>query len=135
MTDPRTILTQARQGPVPANWRVFTKKRGKVSGFLRGTSEDPNPLLVITPEGAIEYKDERKPLTIVNFHELADIRLKATASTSSSSSFATLSVWVDLSYSDGMKAKWRSTSFADNLQAIQGFIEAYGAHKALQGRY
>ncbi|GAA2764705.1 hypothetical protein GCM10010103_37460 [Streptomyces paradoxus] len=135
MTDPRTILTQARQGPVPADWRVFTKKRGKVSGFLRGTSEDPNPLLVITPEGAIEYKDERKPLTIINFYELADITLKAAASTSSSSSFATLSVWVDLRYSDGTKAKWRSTSFADNLQAIQGFVEAYGAHKALQGRY
>ncbi|MFC8141578.1 hypothetical protein ACFUKV_07410 [Streptomyces paradoxus] len=135
MTDPRTILTQARQGPVPANWRVFTKKRGKVSGFLRGTSEDPNPLLVITPDGAIEYKDERKPLTIVNFYDLAGITLKAAASTSSSSSFASLSVWLDLNYSDGTKAKWRPTSFADNLQAIQGFIEAYGAHKALQGRY
>ncbi|MZF85117.1 hypothetical protein [Streptomyces sp. SID5643] len=135
MTDPRTILTQARQGPVPPDWRVFTKKRGKVSGFFRGTSEDPNPLLVITPEGAIEYKDERKPLTIVDFHELTGITLKATASTSSSSSFATLSVWVDLHHSDGTKTKWRSTSFADNLQAVQGFIEAYGAHKALQGRY
>ena len=34
MTDPRTILGQARQGPVPVNWQVFTKKRGKLSGFL-----------------------------------------------------------------------------------------------------
>ncbi|MFJ5732324.1 hypothetical protein [Streptomyces paradoxus] len=135
MTDPRTILTQARQGPVPADWRVFTKKRGKVSGFLRGTSDDPNPLLVITPEGAIEYKDERKPLTIINFYELAGMTLQATARTTSDSSFATLSVWVDLHYGDGTKTKWRSASFADNLQAIQGFIEAYGAHKALQGRY
>jgi hypothetical protein len=31
MTDPRTILGQARQGPIPVNWRVFTKKRGKLS--------------------------------------------------------------------------------------------------------
>ncbi|MFF7313489.1 hypothetical protein [Streptomyces sp. NPDC008137] len=135
MTEPRAILTQARQGPVPANWRVFTKKRGKISGFLRGTSADPNPLLVITPDGLVEYKDERKPLTIVNFHDLAGVTLKAAASTSSDSSFASLSVWVDLDYRDGTKGKWRSTSFGDNLQAVQGFIEAYGAHKALQGRY
>lgn len=50
MTDPRMVLAQARQGLVPADWRVFTKRRGMVSGFLRGTSNDPDPLLVITPE-------------------------------------------------------------------------------------
>ena len=88
MTDPRTILGQARQTPVPVNWRVFTKKRGKLSGFLRGSSQDPDPLLV----------------------------------------------WIDLHYRDGTKTKWRSTSFADNLQTIQCFIEAYGAHKALRER-
>ncbi|MDQ0715017.1 hypothetical protein QFZ55_004469 [Streptomyces luteogriseus] len=92
-------------------------------------------MLVITPDGVIEYKDERKPLTIVNFHDLKGMTLKATASTSSGSSLATLTVWVDLSFRDGTKAKWRSTSFADNLQTIQGIIEAYSAHKALQGRY
>jgi hypothetical protein len=26
MTDPRTILGQARQGPAPVNWRVFTNQ-------------------------------------------------------------------------------------------------------------
>jgi hypothetical protein len=115
MTDPRTILGQARQGPLPVSWRVFTKKRGKLSGFLRGSSHDPDPLLVITPDGAIEYVNERKPLTVVNFYDLAGITLQA-------------------HYRDGRKAKWRSTSFADNLQTIQCFIEAYGAHKALRGR-
>jgi hypothetical protein len=48
MTDPQAILGQARRDPVPVNWRVFTKKRGKLSGFLRGSSHDPDPLLVIT---------------------------------------------------------------------------------------
>lgn len=48
---------------------------------------------------------------------------------------AHLDVWVDLKYRDGGKGKWRSTSFSGDLQTIQGFIEAYGAHKALQGRY
>jgi hypothetical protein len=60
MTDPRTILGQARQGPVPVNWRVFTKKRGKVSGFLRGSSHDPDPLLVITPDSVL-YRSVRRP--------------------------------------------------------------------------
>lgn len=55
------------------NWRVFTRKRGKLSGFLRGSSDDPDPLLVITPDGAIEYVNERKPLRVVNFHDLAEI--------------------------------------------------------------
>jgi hypothetical protein len=135
VTNPRTVLMQASQGPVPENWRVFTKKRGKVSGFLRGTSDDPDPLLVITPDEVIEYKDERKPLAIVNFYDLAGITLKATARTSSGSMLADLDVWVDLTYRDGRKEKWRSTSFADDLRTIQGFIEVYGAYKALQGRY
>ncbi|MGV9454071.1 hypothetical protein [Streptomyces sp. NPDC003635] len=129
MTDPRTILWQARQGPAPADWRVFTKRRGKLSGFFRGTSDDPDPLLVITPDAAVEYVSERKPLTIVLFHELAGIKLRV--STSDSSSYVT--TWIDLRYLDGRKSKWRSAGFAYDVEAIQGFIEAYGAHKALRG--
>lgn len=134
MTDPRTILEQARHGPVPVNWRVFTKKRGKLSGFFRGTSHDPDPLLVITPDGVIEYANERKPVTVVNFYDLGGITLQVDGHSFSDSSIVTLTVWVDLHYRDGRKTRWRSTSFADNLQAIQAFIEAYGAHKALRGR-
>ncbi|MFC5144695.1 hypothetical protein [Streptomyces aureoversilis] len=134
MTDPRTILGQARQGPVPDNWRVFTKKRGKVSGFLRGTSHDPNPLLVITLDGVIEYMNESKPLAIVNFHDLARITLHVDGRSFSDSSIVNLSVWIDLHHRDGRKAKWQSASFADDMQVIQGFIEAYGAHKELRGR-
>lgn len=134
MTDPRTILGQARQGPVPMNWRVFTKKRGKLSGFLRGSSHDPDPLLVITPDGAIEYTNERKPLTVVNFYDLAGITLQVHGSSFSDSTIVTLQVWIDLHYGDGRNTKWRSTSFADNLQTIQYFIEAYGGYKALRGR-
>lgn len=52
----------------------------------------------------------------------------------SDSSSVSLSVWVDLVHRDGRKEKWRSTSFANDLQTIEGLIEAYGAHKALQGR-
>jgi hypothetical protein len=133
-TDPRMILGQARQGPVPVSWRVFTKKRGKLSGFLRGTSQDPDPLLVITPDGAVEYANERKPLTVVDFHDLAEITLQVHGHSFSDSTLVTLDVWIDLYYRDGRKAKWRSASFADNLQTIQCFIEAYGAHKARRER-
>ncbi|MGW2202099.1 hypothetical protein [Streptomyces sp. NPDC001774] len=133
MTDPQTILVQARQGPVPVDWRIFTKKRGRVSGFLRGTANDPDPLLVITPDGAIEYKGEHRPIAIIDFYDLAEIALQVRGSSFSDSTIVNLSVWVDLKYLDGRKEKWRSESFADNLQTIQGFIEAYGAHKALRG--
>ncbi|CCK24903.1 hypothetical protein BN159_0524 [Streptomyces davaonensis JCM 4913] len=129
MTDPRTILWQARQGAAPADWRVFTKRRGKLSGFFRGTSDDPDPLLVITPDGAVEYISERKPLTIVAFRELAGMKLRVASSDSS----AIVSTWLDLRYLDGRKTKWRSAGFSNNLEAIQGLIEAYGAHKALRG--
>ena len=39
MLDPQAVLGQARQGRAPANWRVFTKERSRVRGFLRGTSK------------------------------------------------------------------------------------------------
>jgi hypothetical protein len=134
MTDPRTILGQARQGPVPVHWRVFTKKRGKLSGFLRRSSHDPDPLLVITSDGAVEYVNERKPLMVVDFDDLTGIALQVHGHSFSDSTSVTLQVWIDLHHRDERKTKWRSTSFADNLQTVQCFIEAYGAHKALRGR-
>ncbi|MER6345219.1 hypothetical protein ACWC10_30045 [Streptomyces sp. NPDC001595] len=129
MTDPRTILWQARRGPVPPDWRVFTTRRGKLTGFFHGASDDPDPLLVLTPDVAVEYVSERKPLTTVVFHDLAGMKLRV----ASSSSSAAVSTWVDLRYRDGSKAKWRSATFSNDLEAIQGFLEAYGAHKALRG--
>ncbi|MEU2060818.1 hypothetical protein [Streptomyces sp. NPDC013455] len=134
MTDPRAIVRQAREGPVPANWRVFTKRRGKVSGFLHRTSHDPDPLLVITPDAVIEYVDEHKPVTVVEFGELSEIDLRMTGQSFSDSSRVSLSVWLDLRFRDGGSRGWRSVSFADDLHVIQGFIEAYGAHKAARGR-
>ncbi|MEU1818921.1 hypothetical protein ABZ543_27605 [Streptomyces roseifaciens] len=105
-----------------------------MSGFLRGTSNDPNPLLVITLDGAIEYVNERKSLAIVNFHDLAGIALRVEGHSFSGSSIVTLTVWVDLHHRDGRKTEWKSASFADDMQTIQGFIEAYGAYKELRGR-
>jgi hypothetical protein len=69
---------------------------------------------------------------VVNFDDLAGITLQLHGSSFSDGTIVTLQVWIDLHYGDGGKTKWRSMSFADNLQTIQYFIEAYGAHKALR---
>jgi hypothetical protein len=133
MLDPQAVLSQASQGRAPATWWVFTKERGRLRGFLRGTSGDPDPLLVITPDGVVEYTDSRKPALVVEFESLSRIRLRVSGSTFSDSIQVRLDVWLDLHYRDGGKAKWRSASFSDQYQTIQAFIEAYGAHQALRG--
>ncbi|GAA5024413.1 hypothetical protein [Kitasatospora paranensis] len=133
MTDPQTVLEQARQGVAPASWRVYTKRRGKVSGFLRGSSHDPDPLLVITPDGTVEYRDDRTPLDIVRFDDLAGVELQVRGQSFSDSTRVNISAWLDLRLRNGEKGKWRSASFGDDVQVIQGFLEAYGAHKALRG--
>jgi hypothetical protein len=132
MRDPRVILSQARSGPVPWDWRVFTKKRGTIGGFIRRTSNDPDPLLVLTPEGVVEYIDEKKPLIVIDFYNLLGISLQVRGSSSSDSMHVRLDVWVDLQYLNGTKEKWRPSSFQDNMQVIQYFVESYGAHKALR---
>jgi hypothetical protein len=104
-----------------------------VRGFLRGTSADPDPLLVITPDGMVEYIDSKKPTAVVDFGNLSRIRLRVSGSTFSDSIQVRLDVWLDLQYRDGRKSKWRSASFASQYQTIQAFIEAYGAHQALHG--
>ena len=106
-------------------------------GFLRGTSADPDPLLVITPDGVVEYIDSKKPGAVVDFGNLSSVRLRVTGSTFSDSIQVRLDVWLDVRYRDGRKAKWRSASFADQHQAVQAFIEAYGVHQAFRngGRY
>ena len=133
MLDPQAVLGQASQGRAPPSWRVFTKERGRVRGFLRGTSGDPDPLLVIAPFGVVEYVDSKKPVTIVDFDSLSGITLRVTGSTFSDSIQVRLDVWLDLTYHDSRKSKWRSASFASQYQIIQAFIEAYGAYQAFRG--
>ena len=133
MLDPQAVLSQASQGRAPATWQIFTKERGRLRGFLRGTSADPDPLLVITTDGVVEYTDSKKSAVVVEFESLSWIRLRVSGSTFSDSIQVRLDVWLDLHYRDGRKAKWRSASFADQYQTIQAFIEAYGVHQALRG--
>jgi hypothetical protein len=131
MRDPQGIFSQVRQGSVPSTWRIFSKKRGMVGGFFSGTLNDPDPLLVFTPEGVMEYVNEKKPLAVIIFDDVSEIRLQVHASTMSDSMQVWLDVWLDLHYLNGQKVKWQSSSFKNNLQVIQSFIETYGVHKAL----
>ncbi len=126
MLDPQAILGQARQGTAPAGWRVFTKARGRVR------AADPDPLLVITPDGVAEYIDGKKSVATVDFGSLAGISLRVNGKTFSDSIQVRLDVWLDLHYRDGRKSKWRSASFADLYKTVQAFIEAYGAHQAFR---
>src|SRR5947209_8194797 len=115
MRDPQSILSQVRQGSAPSNWRIFSKKRGIVSGFFRGTLNDPDPLLVFTAEGVLEYVNEKKPLAVIIFDEVSEIRLQVHASTMSDSMNVWLDVWLDLHYLSGKKVKWQRSSFKNNL--------------------
>lgn len=133
MLDSRAILSRAGQGAAPSGWAVFTKRRGRVRGFLRGTSDDPDPLLVITPEGVVEFVDSRKAIHIVDFDQLSDLALRVQGSSFSDSMIVNLDVWLDLRFRDGRTQKWRSSTFADDYRTIQSVLEAYGAYKVLRG--
>jgi hypothetical protein len=133
MLDPRAILSRASEGGVPPGWAVFSKRRGRVGGFLRGTSGDPDPLLVITPEGVVEFIDNRKGIHVVDFDQLSEVALRVRGSSFSDSMIVNLEVWLDLRFRDGRKQKWRSSAFADDYRTIQSVLEAYGAYKALRG--
>jgi hypothetical protein len=132
MRDPRALLSQAHQGTAPPDWAVFTKSRGRVRGRLSGTSNDPDPLLVITPEGIVEYVDHRKGVQVVDFDQLSEITLRVQGHSFSDSTIVTLDVWLDLRFRDGQKQKWRSSAFADDHRTIQSVLEAYGAHRVLR---
>src|SRR4051794_19867702 len=133
MLDPRAILSQASQGGVPPGWAVFSKRRGRVGGFLRRTSGDPDPLLVITPEGVVEFVDNRQGIHVVDFDQLSEVTLRVRGSSFSDSMIVNLEVWLDLRFRDGRKQKWRSSAFSDDYRTIQSVLEAYGAYKALRG--
>jgi hypothetical protein len=143
VTDLQAALARAREGSVPASWKVFTKRRGAVVGFVTRTASDPVPMLVLTPEGVIEYLSERVPPRQLPFDELAEISLQVRGRASGAASLSArpveralapvrADVWIDLHFRDGEKSRWRTVSFGSNLEIIQAFIEAFGAHKALR---
>jgi hypothetical protein len=130
MRDPQEILSRAGHGAPASDWRVFSKPRGRVRGFFSGTAHDPDPLLVVTGDGVVEYVNNKSDLSVVDFDDLADITLRVSGRSFSDSMRVNLDVWIDLRFRNGRKATWRSASFADDYRTVQSFIEAYGAYRA-----
>jgi len=128
MTSPQEVIDQARRGPVPADWRVFTKPRGVVGAFFRGTSGQPDPVLVITPEAAVEYASDKVPLSVFHFAWVADARLRGRATTSSDSSTVRIRFWVDVRLTDGRTVEWKSATFPRRIDVVQRFAEGCAVH-------
>lgn len=129
MTDPQSILSQVHDGSAPSTWRVFVRKRWTVGDFFSGMLNKADSLLVFTPEGVMEFVNDKRPLMFIAFADLAEIQLRANRRVGEG--FVQNEIWLDLSYINGTKAKWRSISFADNAEVFQRFIEGYSVYKAL----
>jgi hypothetical protein len=129
MRDPNEIISLARQGSARPDWQVYTRRRGTIGAFFRRTSNDPDPMLVITPDGVVEYVSQKKPLIAVDFGELESIELQGSATTTSDTAHASLHAWLDLHYQDGRTAKWEPSSFKDDLRILQSFIEVFAIYR------
>ena len=127
MTSPQEVIDQARRGPVPADWRVFTKPRGVVGAFFRGTSGQPDPVLVITPEAAVEYTSDRVPLSVLYF-AWAGASLRVRATTSSDSSTVRIRFWVDVRLTDGRTVQWKPATFPPRIEVVQRFVAGCAVH-------
>jgi hypothetical protein len=130
MRDPNEIIALARQESAEPGWEIFTRKRGTIGAFFRGTSQDPDPMLVVTPDGVVEYISQQQPLAAVDFRALSRIRLQASATSHASTPGADLRVWLDLHDTDGRKIMWRPSSFKDDLLVLQSFIASFAVYQA-----
>ena len=59
-------------------------------GFVRGTSGYPDPLLVITSDGVVEYVHSKKPIAVVDFDSLSRISLQVSGRSFSDSTIVHL---------------------------------------------
>ncbi len=78
-------------------------------GYSTGKKDerDPDPLLVVTPEGFVEYFLSRHPLKAVSFTELDTIMVQMSANIRRNMSITRLRVWLELHYPDGRVVKWK----------------------------
>src|ERR1700760_1059504 len=102
--DPNEIIALTRQGSARPDWQGFSRKRGSIGAVFRGTSHDPDPMLVVTPDGGVGYEGQKKPLIAIDFAELESIELRGNATTQSDTAHASLHAWLDLHYADGRAA-------------------------------
>lgn len=104
---------------------------------------DPDPLLVILPNGFVEYVSHRKPIISIPFAEIADIDLRTrttrTTSTNPSTGLSTTTTrtyfWLDLRYRNGRKERWMPrANFGRRLDVCQTIIKAHSRFQGFYGR-
>ncbi len=78
-------------------------------GYSTGKKDarDPDPLLVVTPEGFVEYFLSRHSLNAVSFTELDTIMIQMSANIRRNMSITRLRVWLELHYPDGRVERWK----------------------------
>lgn len=79
-------------------------------GYFTGRKDarDPDPLLVVTPEGFVEYFLSRHPLKAVSFAKLETIIVQVRGKIRRDRLLTRLRLWLELHYPDGRVERWRS---------------------------
>jgi hypothetical protein len=132
MFDADNVLRLARSGYRSPLWMVFVGKRFAPLAWVRGTLQDPDPLLVCTPEGVVEYVNSKHNLSVVDFFAVRDMEMKVSGSSSSNSTLVTITMWIDIHSVDGRKARWSPKARYDHTYPLfQSFLMAFGMHWAL----
>lgn len=70
-------------------------------------ARDPDPLLVVTPDGFVEYYLLRHPLNAIHFAELKTIMVQVRANIRRNMSITRLRVWLELHHPDGRVERWK----------------------------
>jgi hypothetical protein len=78
-------------------------------GYSMGkkNARNPDPLLVVAPEGFVEYFLSRQFLNAVSFTELDTIMIQMSAKIRRNMSITRLRVWLELHYPDGRVERWK----------------------------
>jgi hypothetical protein len=123
---------------------AFALLVGIIAGlFAARDARDPDPLIVLLPDGFVEYVSHRKPIIGVPYAALADIDLRVRKSTTTSVNPATgvrttstsTRIWLDLRYRNGHTERWAPrANFGSRLGTCQIILKAYSRYEALQGR-
>ena len=95
---------------------------------------DPNPVLILLPEGVIEYVSEDKPIIGIPFAEVAELSITSSATTTSAtsilgrlrSSSSLNSIHAQIAYRDGHQDSWQPRSTFETAATFpQAMMDAY----------
>jgi hypothetical protein len=119
---------------------VLAQVIGISIGFFVGRDrKDPDPLLVMLPEGFAEFSNSRKPIVAIAFAELSELRLgqrtyKRTITRPNGGGSTTSTrtdTWLDLVYRDGRQDQWEPRiTFVGPESAFQTITATYGPYVA-----